>query len=177
MAKKIIFVFIVIGLCFPLLSVANEADVNNVKVAYIYNFIKYTTWPNQESENKPFDICVHEDSPLRDKLVVLEKKSYRKEPIKLTLISDSTKEISKCSVLVIPKLKPDILQNYVKQADKSNVLTISDTPGYASQGVMINLVLINNRVKFEINLDAVDSSDLKISSSLLKLAKIIRDQR
>jgi YfiR/HmsC-like len=41
---------------------------------------------------------------------------------------------------------------------------------------MINLINIENKMGFEINLDAAEHASLKISSKLLKLGKIIKEK-
>jgi hypothetical protein len=55
-----------------------------------------------------------------------------------------------------------------------NVLTVSDERGFAQQGVGINFYTEEDKVRFEINQDAVNRSGLRISSKLLSLAKIVR---
>ena len=42
---------------------------------------------------------------------------------------------------------------------------------------MINFYLEQKNVRFEINVDAAERSDLKLSSRLLRLAPIIREPR
>jgi len=54
------------------------------------------------------------------------------------------------------------------------VLTVSDGERLAEQGAMINLRLRGQKVGFDINLAAVDGAGLKLSSQLLKLARIVR---
>ena len=58
-----------------------------------------------------------------------------------------------------------------------DVLTVTDEiEGFQSVGAVINLVTAANRtVHFEINVDAARRAELKINSSLLNLAKIVRD--
>ena len=53
------------------------------------------------------------------------------------------------------------------------VLTIGETPGFAKNGGIINLILEDNKVRFEVNVQAAKDADLNISSRLLALARII----
>ena len=46
---------------------------------------------------------------------------------------------------------------------------------YAAQGVMVNFYPERNKVRFETNVDAARRAGLKISSHLLKLARIVRE--
>jgi hypothetical protein len=51
---------------------------------------------------------------------------------------------------------------------------VGETKGFADLGGVINLTLDQDKLRFEINLDAAMQTRLKISSKLLALAKIIR---
>jgi len=45
--------------------------------------------------------------------------------------------------------------------------------GLALRGVMINLVVSNNRIEIEVNPEALKPASLGLNSQLLKLAKIV----
>jgi len=53
------------------------------------------------------------------------------------------------------------------------ILTVGETPGFAEHGGVIRFTVEDNRVRFEVNVDAAHQADLNISSRLLTLAKII----
>jgi hypothetical protein len=55
----------------------------------------------------------------------------------------------------------------------ASVLTVGDCKGFAEQGGMINFVLENDRVQFEVNRKAAEQAGLKISSKLLSVAKSV----
>ena len=57
------------------------------------------------------------------------------------------------------------------------MLTVGETEGYASRGVMIRFLTEKNRLRFEINLEAATSANLKISSKLLRAVQIIGPER
>ena len=56
-----------------------------------------------------------------------------------------------------------------------SVLTVGEQEGFAVRGGIVNLTKEKNKVRFEINLDAAKRAGLKMSSQLLKLAKVIHD--
>jgi YfiR/HmsC-like len=51
------------------------------------------------------------------------------------------------------------------------VLTVGETTGFLDAGGMIDFPLEDNKLRFEVNLDAAESADLKIGSRLLVLAQ------
>ena len=54
------------------------------------------------------------------------------------------------------------------------ILTVSDDPQFIRRGGMIQFVFDDNRVRFEINLAAVQRARLNLSSELVKLATAVR---
>ena len=59
---------------------------------------------------------------------------------------------------------------------RSSTLTIGGTEGFATLGGIINLAIEGNKLRFEINPLAADRAGLKISSKLLNLARIVKEQ-
>lgn len=57
-----------------------------------------------------------------------------------------------------------------------NALTISDIEGFAERGGVIGFIALENKIHFAINVDAAERMGLKISSQLLRLAKIVKDE-
>ena len=57
--------------------------------------------------------------------------------------------------------------------DGTSVLTVGDEEGFARRGGVINFLFENDRVRFEINVDAATRARLKISAKLLALAKLV----
>ena len=52
-------------------------------------------------------------------------------------------------------------------------LTVSDMDRFIQKGGMVGFILDESRVRFNINLTATQEARLKISSQLLKLAKMV----
>ncbi len=174
--KKIllpVIVFMVTTL-LPVSIRAQSASVDDLKIAYIYNFIRYTSWPMTESTKTDFGLCVHKASALQEKLGSLEGKRVKGGLIKVISVGNVRQELALCDVLVLPRLEEEKLKGMIVYATTTNTLTIADTQGYAHLGVMINMVVKDKKIAFEVNLDEVRRSDLKISSNLLKLAKIVQ---
>ena len=66
------------------------------------------------------------------------------------------------------------LSTILEEVKSDGVLTVGDTVGYARRGVVINLVVEDGKVRFNVNVDAARQGRLKLSSKLLKLASIVR---
>ncbi|MDA3947197.1 MAG: YfiR family protein [Helicobacteraceae bacterium] len=177
MKKTALFFFFIVTLFFPASLMAEYASMTDIKAAYIFNFIRYTSWPEVDEKEAVFHLCVHKNSDIRQSLKLLENKIVKNQSITIVSVENPGEELSLCEVLVLPELKEEELKTFISAAKSSKILTVSDSEGYAGLGVMINLVVRDNKVKFEVNLDEIEDSELKISSNLLKLATIIQSNK
>jgi hypothetical protein len=57
------------------------------------------------------------------------------------------------------------------------VLVVTNEEGGLDSGSTVNFLLIDQRVRFEISLDAAESSSLKVASELLAVAIRVRGRR
>jgi hypothetical protein len=147
-----------------------------IKAAFLYNFARFVNWPEEAFAgpdtpisigilgNDPFGI--HLDLTLRDKTV-----KGRNLVVKRFTKLDDTKL---CHILFISKSEKGRVSETLSVLKNWHVLTASDMKGFAQCGGVIAFVTKDNKIGFEINVDSADQAGLKISSKLLKLAKIVR---
>lgn len=155
---------------------AKIADENEVKAAFIFNFLKFIEWPAEAfSENdSTLKICLIEKTKLCDKVVLIDGKMANQRVIRVES-ADGNATCSDChAVVVCEKDQTDINKHLLRFKNK-HVLTISDCKNFAQNGGMIGLMTISGKVRFSINLREAEAAGLKISSQLLKLAvEVIR---
>ena len=85
-------------------------------------------------------------------------------------ILDDLSLIQKCDLVFInsePSTNTEQILSFLKDLP---VLTISDGDGLAQKGIMINFILVDNKIRFEINKQSLDKSAIKASYKLLMLA-------
>jgi hypothetical protein len=76
-------------------------------------------------------------------------------------------------ILIICESEAQILPQILEQVKGKPVLTVSDTPGFAHRGVMINLMVKQKQMAMEVNLGALRSAKLQLSSHVLKMATLV----
>jgi hypothetical protein len=54
------------------------------------------------------------------------------------------------------------------------VLTVGETESFTAQGGAINFLMIDSKVRLEINLAAVRQANLQVSSKLLSVADVVK---
>lgn len=164
---------------FPNASSAKEAVQlyeQEIKAGLLYNFLKYTTWPdaNKARQNSKISLCVFGSDPFSGYLVPMEGRSVNQRIINIIYIR-AIEEISTCHMLFVnsgEKAKWLELSEYL--ADK-NILTVSDIKGFAQYGGMIELSLKGSHINVVLNQDAVESAHLSVQDRLLKLVSIVRN--
>lgn len=141
-----------------------------LKAAFIYNFISFTEWPGKIGAN--INICTLGDDPLNIPLGALQKKSVKGAAIVVhhLYIGD---EVKNCHVVFISDSERINFQKILSGLKSMPTLTVTDSEGFAAQGVMIELGLEERHIVFKINAEAAKQAQLMISSKLLRLAKVV----
>jgi len=147
----------------------------NTKAVFMYNFSKYTQWPKGDT-SKYFNIVVLGKTdvliPLEN---IAEKRQVNKKKIKITQYKFLPENLN-CNILFISSSQTKNLSLILEKVKGKSILTIGDTEGFAKRGVVLNFIIDNGNVKFEINSDVLDHTDLKMSSQLLKLSNFIKEK-
>lgn len=163
-------------LCAAQIPKATEYEV---KAAYLYSFGKFVNWPSNASAGGPDDfvICVLGQDPFGANLqTIVAGEKIGGKPVTAKRIS--TKEDgSHCRIIFISASEQPRLKQILTDFTPSNVLTVSDMPDFTARGGMIQFVMRDNKVRFEVNLTAAERAGINLSSELLKVAVgVHRDQ-
>lgn len=161
-----------------------------IKAAFIYNFIKFVDWPKEKvaESNEPVTIgIVGKDpfgnafAPVKDKedkgRKVLIKRFKPIEELKKSgekdksLLEREIESLRKCHLLFICSSEEKSINEIINLVKDHSVLTIGDMQGFLESGGIINFVMEEKKVRFEINVTAAKRAKLKIRSQLLRLAK------
>jgi hypothetical protein len=164
--------------CFGILFLTSiycsgqEAIDYKVHANIIYRFTKYIEWPETEESNS-FVIGVLGDSPLNDELRDLTANKlvgHRKIVVRKF---NTPASFTGCSILFISEEESTELKRITEMTRDKPVLLITESAGLAKKGSCINIVILNERLKLEINKNNITSRNMNIASELLKLATIV----
>jgi hypothetical protein len=171
-----------VGAAFAQPQPAGPDETNReyaIKAAYIYNFGRYVEWPPASfpDSQSPFVIGVLGSDPfgaLLDEIV--QSKKIEGRPIAARRFA-SMAEYRPCHILFVSAAaSPEQKLAAIKMAQDSPVLLVGEDPGLAERGATINFFIEQNKIRFEINAEAARREQLKISSKLLSLAKIVGEK-
>jgi hypothetical protein len=141
-----------------------------VKAAFLYNFGKFVEWPTNEfaSTNTPLVIGIYGENPFGNDLAeVIQDKYINGHPVITRDVS--LDELKTCQIVFISQSKQKNTTEILKALDGAGVLTVTENMP-AQSGIMINFILEDDRIRFEINNTAAEKVGLKLSSKLLILA-------
>ncbi len=156
---------------------ARDSLEYRVKAAFIYNFTKFVKWPDSafSDATSPIRICILGDSPFGASLdAVAGKKAGGRRLV--IYGARSVNDIEDCHVLFISSGSERDFFSSIERIEGRKILTIGDRQGIAKKGAVISFIMVSNRVQFEINTKSAERANLKISSQLLKIARIVDDE-
>jgi len=161
---------LLILICFVLSqSKADSFKEYQIKAAFIYNFIKFIEWPDENTFNT-FNVCILGKDPFGRAMDILKEKKVKNAKINVLRIN-SLEKAEKCQVVFISPSEKNSLKKILDSLKIKPILTISEVPDFIKKEGIINFIIIKNKIRFEINEKASREAGLKISSKLLRLAK------
>lgn len=147
-----------------------------VKAAYLYNFGKFIEWPSASSQlrDDSFEICVLGDDPFGAALsAAVNNETIAGKHVIARQIS-VLQDAANCRVLFISSSESKRVKQILVSLGAASVLTVSDLPGFAERGGMVQFVMEDNKVRFEVNSASAERAGLAMSSELLKVAVTVR---
>ena len=147
-----------------------------VRAAFLYKFEPFVAWPPQAfaTPDSPFNLCVIGDDPfgpLLDRVVDGQKTAgHAVAIVRLKTVSPD----AHCQMLYIAAADAGAAHQAEAAVAGAPILTVTDGVADPSAKGMINFVIADNRVRFEIDASAAKRSGLDISSKLLSLALSVR---
>jgi hypothetical protein len=139
-----------------------------LKADFLYRFVDYVYWKNYSKE-QTFKIAILEDSPITTSLLKATKNK------KIDIKEYKTlKEIRSCHILFIPYNCTVPIETILSNFSGKPVLIVTEQNGDGKKGAHMNFVLMENKLKFEVNLKAINKAGIGISSFLLQHAIIVQ---
>jgi hypothetical protein len=172
------------GWCTPLagqalaVESAYAASVEyEVKAAFIHNFTKFIDWPPEafEEDNSTFRIGILGAGPIDKPLMNLNGKKVDRRSLEISKVKNLS-DVSQYHLIFVNPSENGRLRSILRTLKGTGILTVGDSPGFADQCGVFNFYLKKGKVRFEVNIEASRRENLKISSRLLRLARIVNSQ-
>jgi hypothetical protein len=150
-----------------------------VKAAFLYNFAKFIQWPSEAftETTSPFTICVLGQDPfgaVLDEAVRGER--IERRPLAIWRAEDPAATAG-CHILFVSRSEEGRYRELLALVNTRRVLTVSEAPRFIDDGGHVSFFREGNRIRFTLNADALEHSELQVSSKLMQVADVRRGVR
>lgn len=181
---------IAVSVAIPVLADSAASREGKIKAAFLYNFMNFVDWPEDKiaDAKQPMTIGVIGSRGFLKALEPLKQKKIKGRKITIRYFPDYEKlkksddhqwtkkmqALKACHTLLLctcnlPSIESQ--RQIIKALKDSPVLTVGETNGFLESGGIINFLMDDEKVRFEISNTAAKRAKLKIRSKLLRLAK------
>ncbi|MBS1950236.1 MAG: hypothetical protein OJF59_002158 [Cytophagales bacterium] len=153
-------------------SQAQERPMHEVYSMMVFNFVKYVQWPAGDNSQE-FVIGVIGNSEIYNTLNTWyggKSKGAKKYVIKKFA---SASEVTDCQVVFIDRSKSGEFEAVNTKVKGKGTLIVTDRNGLGTKGSCINFKTVDEKLRFELNQQAIEASNLKVSSALTSMAILI----
>lgn len=147
----------------------------DVKAGYLLDFGRFLRISGAATadHHSTFDICVLGHDPLGHLLdEAAASQQIDGRPVRAVRIGDAY-AAKGCDIVFLSADEGDGIPLDLDAIGKADVLTVSDAEDFLKYGGMIQFVEEDNKVRFNVNLDAVNRTHITLSSELLRVAASI----
>jgi hypothetical protein len=150
-----------------------------IKAGYIYNFAKLVEWPAAAApKGQPIVIGVLGNDAFASVLDrTVNGKKIDDRPLLVKRLKSKHVKDCGCQMLFVAAAESALADEVIQSQGGSGVLTIAESPDFATRGGMIALVLQDSKVRFIVNVHSAAQAGLSISSRLLALATVVHTSR
>lgn len=158
------------------LSPARTPTDYEVKAAFLLHFTRLVEWPGA-AEAEPVVVAVLENDHFADVLQKVAGSQAGKRPLRIVR-GHALDRVARPHVLFVGTHSAEEARRVCATLGAAPVLTVGDMPGFATDGGgIIGFRLTDDRrVTFDVNLARSRAAGLRISSQLLKVARVVEDK-
>jgi hypothetical protein len=164
--------FLLLGWAGKITKAQTAAEEYRVKAAFIFHFAQLVDWPPEPTgaENS-LVLCTLGEDPFQGVLEgTVAGKAIGNRIVRIRHLGEP-QDMQACQIVFLGRAQSKRIPMLVSTLHNAPVLTVGETAGFLDAGGMIDFLLEDNKLRFEVNLDAAESADLKIGSRLLVLAQ------
>jgi hypothetical protein len=156
------------------LSLSSYAQTTDYKFQslFIYNIAKMARW-SLEHESGDFKIAVLGSKDIAATIIKsLEGKKIGNQEIKVTAYN-SLDEAGYNQILFVPANTKISMDKLNKATENKNTMLVTERDGWGKKGSTINFVMIDGKMKFEVNTDAAQKVNVRLSNSISAMGIVL----
>lgn len=163
-----VFILFLSGFWVSPFTYATIYEAHQVKAVYIFRIASFVRWPN-DNDMDVINFCGIGDGRVTETLKkVIQGRSTRGKQLSYEPLKPEN--IQWCNVVFMPESENQIDMG----ALSPSTLTVSDRTGFGESKGMVELRTFKGKIKPVINLANIKSSELSITSPLLRVATLVQ---
>jgi len=166
--KKLSALIIFIMMWMTSMPAAAQNPESKIKTLFVYNFIRYTQWPDNNGDVK-IGILGNDKEIVSAFKDMAAKKSSSTANITVEVFTD----VSQSSNYQLVYLPENSSQYISSLSNLKKTLVISEKPGMTRKGSDINFIKKDGKIRFELNKSSVDKSLFKVAGRIVSLAIVV----
>lgn len=177
-ALRLIVVPVALACCLASADDADPPTEHQVKAAFLLHFARLVDWPNwprADDPRAPFEVAVVGRDPFGAALeATIGTSQVQGRPIRIRRAASPAALERPPQILFVGEGDPEQARRALKLVGGQPVLTVGETSGFAERGGMIGFRLTDDgRVAFDVNLQQAQRAGLKVSSQVLRVARVV----
>lgn len=176
-AKQLGFLLFIAGLIVLVSGFGFEQE-SRVKAAFVYRFCDYVSWPETafEAPDSPIVIGVAGDTAqVNEVRAAVANKQINQRAFQVREVL-AENEMQGLHIFYLTRNAKEEVDYYMQAEDLRPILLITDAEKSSPLSI-INFLLIDNRIRFEISQVRAEEVSLKLSSELLSIAHRVKGKQ
>ena len=157
-------------LAIPHGVLAQQASEASVKAAFLFKFPAYVDWPPAQRQGTFVFGVLGADDVAHELSDLVQGRTVNNRPAAVRVLKEG-EPLTGIHLLFVGRKEAARLPAIARAARPGSVLVVSDSDRGLELGSVINLVPVDDRVGFEVSMDAAERSSLAISSRMLGVAR------
>ncbi|MEE1675871.1 YfiR family protein [Agarivorans aestuarii] len=172
--------FVKLLITLAILGIASEVSAADkeaaLKAGFMFNFARYSEWQGVAKPLGYFKLCSPDIEFVDTASWVLHKQRINELEIRVSLVELDSLAINQCNLLFVPTAFRQAWQN----VDKSllpHTMLVGETPDFIQQGGHIRFFLLAGKIRFEVAPAALKKADISMSSKVLRLSRVVKEEQ
>ena len=164
------------ALAFAAPAIAQPIAEPALRAAFLYNFAKFTTWPAEALRpGAPLAICVVGDGAIAGMLTqIIAGRPIDGRDVRVTTPARDA-GLRACHLVYIAGDDPHAEAEALEYVKNTSTLTVAGGKSDVRAGAIVRLFVDGGRMRFSVNVDAMQRARVRISSKVLTLGVILKD--
>lgn len=168
---RVCFLILFLSVAFPQAARSiTQGEAVQVRVAFVYNFLKYTKWPEEVFKKNPesLTLCVRASEAEQYYLKQMEGRSVDDRVVHVKTLSEEVPEdMSACQAVYIAE--GDLRPAEYKKLATSPAVTITNS---RDSGI-IRMYSYDTKIRFNIHANQAEKAGIRFESNLMRVARDI----